>query len=84
MPTPGHYAERVCRALPDALRLRREAKGLSGYALAERSGVSREMIRRIEAGETNPTLLTTARLLRALDMSFTELASQIDPPAKSS
>lgn len=83
MPTPGHYAERIGRALPEILRRRREALGFSGYALAERSGVSREMIRRIEAGETNPTLFIIARLLHAMSMSFAELAAQIDPPTKS-
>lgn len=84
MPTPAHFAERVGRAVPGILRSRREALGLSGYALAERSGVSRDMIRRIEAGETNPTLFIVARLIRAMNMSFEEFAAQLDPPAKSS
>ncbi|MGH3518580.1 MAG: helix-turn-helix domain-containing protein [Haloechinothrix sp.] len=51
-------------ALPgDLLRMARRKRGLSQRALATAAGVSHTAVARIEAGKTQPTLATLAKLL---------------------
>lgn len=52
--------------------LRRE-RGLTLDALAERSGVSRAMISKLEHGEKNPTLVVAARLAEGLSVTLSQL-----------
>jgi transcriptional regulator with XRE-family HTH domain len=56
------YAERIRERLPRRLQDAREAAGLTMYALWRKCGVSRDMISRIEAGESIPTFHVGARL----------------------
>ena len=49
--------------------LRRE-RGLTLEALAERSGVSRAMISKVERGEKNPTLVVAAKVAEGLDVDL--------------
>jgi transcriptional regulator with XRE-family HTH domain len=51
----------------------RTAKGLSQYALAQEADVSREYIRKLEAGESDPTVGMLQRLAKALGVPVTEL-----------
>ena len=67
------YAERIRARLPGRVRTLREAVGLSKYALAEKSGVSRDMIGSIESGESIPTLHILARLAQGVSVTLTEL-----------
>lgn len=53
-------------------RLRAERK-MSQANLAEKSGVSREYIARLELGQQNPTLGTLEKLARALRVKVGEL-----------
>jgi len=55
------YAERIRERLPRRLQELREACGLSMYALWMKCGVSRDMISRIEGGESIPTLHVLAQ-----------------------
>ena len=48
------YAERIRERLPRRLQELRESRGLSMYALWLKCGVSRNMISRIESGESVP------------------------------
>lgn len=52
--------------------MRRERR-LTLEALAERSGVSRAMISKIERGEKNPTLVVAARLSEGFEISLSQL-----------
>src|SRR5918994_6407160 len=52
----------------------RGRRGLTLEALAERSGVSRAMISKVEGGEKNPTLVVAAKLAEALGMTLSEFA----------
>lgn len=54
----------------ERVRALRQAAGLTLDGLAERSGVSRAMISRIERGETSPTAALLARLASALGHSL--------------
>jgi len=56
------YAERIRERLPRRHQELREANGLSMYALWLKCGVSRDMISRIEGGESIPTLHVASRL----------------------
>lgn len=60
-------------SLAETVRVVRERHGLSVAALADRSGVSRAMISRIERGEAQPTAVLLARLSAAFDMTLSEL-----------
>jgi transcriptional regulator with XRE-family HTH domain len=55
------------------LRELRDKRGLSQRGLAERSGVSREYIARIELGQHDPTLSTLEKLAKALGVRIERL-----------
>lgn len=61
----------------ERLRDVRKRRGMSQRELAERSGVSLSLIRKLEQGERNDTRLETARqLARALKVSTTRLVAE--------
>jgi transcriptional regulator with XRE-family HTH domain len=57
----------------ETLATRRLAVGLSRGQLGERSGISRETIRRIELGLFMPRASTALALAAALDLDVTDL-----------
>jgi transcriptional regulator with XRE-family HTH domain len=63
--TPSAVGERV-KAL-------REAMNLSLRDLAERSGVSAQMLSQVERGETSPTLAVAERIARGLELTLSQL-----------
>jgi len=61
----------------ETLRRYRESKNLSQAELADRSGVSKKSISRIELGETaRPNQATRDRLAKALEVDVSDLAKQ--------
>ena len=72
------YAERIRARLPRRLQELREAAGLSKYALAKKSGVSRDMVGCIEEGESIPTLHVSARLAYGVDLTLTEFVGPLE------
>lgn len=81
--TPDHheahdYAERIRARLPRKLQELREAARLSMYALWQKCGVSRDMISRIEGGESIPTLHVSARLAYGVDKTLTEFVGTME------
>src|SRR5215217_6365092 len=54
--------------------LRRE-RGLTLEGLAERSGVSRAMISKLERGEKNPTLVVAAKVAEGLGVTLSQLVA---------
>ena len=72
------YAEHIRARLPGQLQEAREAVGLSQYGLAIRAGVSRDMIRDIERGESIPTLFLAARLAFALGMTLARFIARLE------
>jgi transcriptional regulator with XRE-family HTH domain len=60
-------------SLAETVRAVRERHRLSVAALAERSGVSRAMISKIERGDAQPTAVLLARLSAAFDMTLSQL-----------
>jgi transcriptional regulator with XRE-family HTH domain len=67
-------------ALADVVHTARVGRGLSTNALAERSGVSRAMIAKIERAEARPTAALLGRLSAALGMTLSELVGRAEHP----
>lgn len=61
-PTPDTFAAR--------LRALREQAGLSVSELAARSGLRRQAVHMLEAGQRSPTLTTVQKLAEALGVSL--------------
>jgi transcriptional regulator with XRE-family HTH domain len=59
--------------LGERVRILRRERGLTLNLLAERSGVSRAMISKLERGEKNPTLVVAAKLAEGLGVSLSQL-----------
>jgi transcriptional regulator with XRE-family HTH domain len=59
--------------LGDRVRELRRGRGLTLEELAERSGVSRAMISKVERGEKNPTLVVAAKVAEGLGITLAEL-----------
>lgn len=55
------------------IRALRQARGLTQSSLAERSQVSTDAIRRLEAGDSSPSLKTLDRLARGLGLQLCTL-----------
>jgi transcriptional regulator with XRE-family HTH domain len=71
-------SDTLTASLATALRDARQARGLSVSALAERSGVSRAMIAKVERGDAQPTAVLLARLASALGMTLSELVARAE------
>jgi transcriptional regulator with XRE-family HTH domain len=65
-------------SLAETVRAARTAHGLSASALAERSGVSRAMIAKIERADAQPTAALLGRLSAALGMTLSELVARAE------
>lgn len=65
-------------SLAAAVQARRVERDLTVRALAERAGVSRAMIAKVEAGEAQPTAALLGRLSGALGLSLSELVARAE------
>ena len=68
----------LCGALAEVIREEREARGLSGYALAKRAGVERESIRKIERRDTKATSDMLARICAVFEIKVSELVARAE------
>ena len=65
------------RTLGEQLRRAREQQGLSLYALAQQSGVTRSLIWKLEQGQVNdPRPETVSKVAQALGLSLTDLYTE--------
>lgn len=60
------------------VRALRRTTGLSQEHFADRVGVSRTHMGKIETGKANPTLEVIVRLAKGLDLSLAELFATLD------
>ncbi|HET9138311.1 XRE family transcriptional regulator [Actinophytocola sp.] len=65
-------------SLAEAVQAARLTRDLSVSALADRSGVSRAMIGKVERGEAQPTAALLGRLCGALGMTLSELVARAE------
>lgn len=70
--------ETVEARIASNLKLRREALGLSLAQLAERSGVSKAMIGKVEAGQSSPTAGLLGRLCAGLGVTLSTLMNSVE------
>jgi transcriptional regulator with XRE-family HTH domain len=70
--------DQLTQALATTVQTARRAHGLSAEALAQRSGVSRAMIGKIERGEAQATAALLGRLSAALGMTLSELVAHAE------
>lgn len=68
----------LSESLAATLHAARLARDLSASALADKSGVSRAMIGKIERGEAQPTAALLGRLSAALGMTLSELVARAE------
>jgi transcriptional regulator with XRE-family HTH domain len=66
--------------LAAAVRAARAQQELTVAALAERSGVSRAMIAKVERGDAQPTAALLAKLSGALGLTLSELIARAEQP----
>ncbi|MFC0409851.1 helix-turn-helix domain-containing protein [Roseomonas elaeocarpi] len=74
----------LAEALAQGLRAERDARGWSLAELAERSGVSRAMISKVERGEASPTAALLGRLVAAFGMTLSTLLAKVEGTAPGS
>ena len=65
-------------SLAETVHAARAAQGLSTSGLAERSGVSRAMIAKVERADAQPTAALLGRLSAALGMTLSELVARAE------
>ena len=70
--------DQLSASLAATVQSARQSRDLSVNALAERSGVSRAMIGKIERGEAQPTAVLLGRLSGALGMTLSELVARAE------
>src|SRR3954467_4605602 len=66
------------RGIARRLRLEREARGWSLGDLAERSGVSKTMISKVEHGESSPTATLLGRLSGAFGLTLSAMLARAE------
>lgn len=71
-------ADRIETRIAKRLKARREELGLTLEQLAERSGVSRAMISRIERRQSSPTAAVLGRLCVGLEITLSSLMAQVE------
>jgi len=69
------------RRIAEGIRKRREALGISANDLAERSGVSRAMVSKIERLEVSPTAVLLGRLCNGLGITLSSLIASAESKA---
>ena len=72
------YAERLRERLPRALQEAREAVPITKYGLAQKCGITRQMIGQIEAGKANPTLPVLSQISDGLGLPLWELLRRLE------
>lgn len=66
----------VCSRVARILRHEREKRGLSMNRVAERAGLSQQMVSYVERGMRNPTLETLLRIAAAMEINLAEVLGQ--------
>jgi transcriptional regulator with XRE-family HTH domain len=65
--------EAVCSSVAKILRREREKRRLSMNAVAERAGLSQQMVSYVERGLRNPTLETVLRIAAAIEVDIVKV-----------
>ncbi len=66
----------ICAQIIKILQETREQRGLSKYIVAERSGLSQQMIGYVERGLRQPSLETVLRMADAIEIDLAKVIQQ--------
>lgn len=77
----SHKIDNVDQKIGSRIRVEREARGWSLTELAEKSGVSRAMINKVERGQSSPTAMLMARFSGAFGLSMSTLMARAEMQA---
>ncbi len=77
----NNIIDTVNQRISARIRLERESRGWSLSELAQRAGVSRAMIHKIERSESSPTATLLARLAGAFGISMSTLIARAEAPS---
>ena len=69
-----HHA--VCVQIVRLLREERERQGLTKYAMAQRSGLSEQMLGYVERGMRQPSLETVVRMAAGLEVDLGDIVKR--------
>jgi ribosome-binding protein aMBF1 (putative translation factor) len=72
-PSPSHAGDALLISVGNAIRRARRALGMSQEALALAAELDRSYVGGLERGEHNLTLISLAKIARALDMQVRDL-----------
>lgn len=71
----------ICSEVAKSLREERERQGLSMNVVAQKSGLSQQMVSYVEREMRNPTLDTLVRIAEVLQMDLGEIISKAQKKA---
>jgi transcriptional regulator with XRE-family HTH domain len=74
----------VCSHVARLLRQAREKRGLSMNVVAERAGLSQQMVSYVEREMRNPTLETLLRIAAAIEIDLAQILRQASQSARKS
>jgi len=80
--TSEKQRQAIMALVAQALREARESRGLSMSAVAERAGLSQQMVSYVERQMRMPTLDTLLRMTQALGVDLAELLARAQKKAK--
>lgn len=69
--------EQFRQRLIQTLISERKKRGLSHETIARKAGISRQALGKIEAGQTNPTMLTMFKVISAMGMTLEAFVKKI-------
>ncbi len=69
-------ASRTCDRVVQLLRAERESRGISGYELAKRCGLSQSTMSLLDRGMRTPTLDTILRIVAVLEVDLGKVVRQ--------
>lgn len=73
--------DRITNLLAQSVRAHRESRGLSLGSLAEKAGISKTSLSKIESGTANPSLEVLCRIAQALNVPIGSLLGEDNRPA---
>lgn len=82
--TTDKSKQAVCSQVAHILRQEREKQGLSMNLVAERAGLSQQMVSYVERGMRNPTLETLLRIAAALEIDLVKVLQKAQKEAAKS
>ena len=73
----ANAGDKFKQALIKALYETRKSRGYSHEAIAAKAGISRQTLGKIEAGQSNPTMLTMFKITAAMGMTLEEFVASM-------